>query len=332
MSARITARHDECGWTGGPYRSRAQADYALTRHSCERARRAAEQAERGRAREAAVDRTPQPCLHIRAKHEHGTYRAYVLDRCRCVPCARANSQYELNRTRQQAYGRWKPFVDARPATEHLRALSAAGMGWRRAALAAGVPPASVYPLLYGRPDRNGGKPRTKARRELVDAILAVPRRRLEALIALGWTVARLAKEHHLDRQALDSALTHVPVQARTAVAVRDMYAAIGDRRPGARSPGEQRGITLALRRATDRGWVVPAMWDDADLDDPYAEPPAPQDSRTGLDLDEWLHLVRGGEDPDRAAQRCGYTLGGVTRVARRDSRDDILRLLQGAAA
>jgi hypothetical protein len=83
----------------------------------------------------AVDRTPKPCLHKRVNHQHGTRLAYILDRCRCLPCAAANSTYELRRTRLKAYGRGTPsgWVDAAPVRAHVEQLCATGMGYKTVA-------------------------------------------------------------------------------------------------------------------------------------------------------------------------------------------------------
>lgn len=39
-----------------------------------------------------------------------------------------------------------------------------------------------------------------------------------------------------------------------------------------------------------------------------------------LDLDEWWWLVEGGEDPVRAAGRCGVSITAVARAANRAGR------------
>ena len=88
MSRRATATCD-CGWTGGPYRSPKQAAYALSRHSCDKHRakiaHAAARADAQAERERLINRTPQPCHHKKANHQHGTYVTYTQDRCRCWP-------------------------------------------------------------------------------------------------------------------------------------------------------------------------------------------------------------------------------------------------------
>lgn len=350
---RVRTSCTECGWTGRSdgYRSQAQADYAHARHSCEKTRRDRESHERGLARDAAVDRTPKTCLHKVARHKHGTYEAYTLDRCRCVPCAVACAEYNADLARRKAYGR-SPLVDAEPVRQHVRALTEAGMGLKRVAAVSGVSHGALTRLIYGHPRGDGTRrpPSRRVTRATAEALLAVrmpdvtdlgatvvvdstgTRRRLEALTALGWSVQRLADEHGLDRQGMDRALSGQPVQASTARAVRSMYQAVGDTRPTATTRGERVAITRSLRRAAEHGWLPPAAWDDDALDNPYAPDPDLTPGDSTLDLDEWLHLVRGGEDPQRAARRCGVTLSAVERAARRHGRTDVLAWITGEAA
>lgn len=312
----------ECGFRGR-YDSRARAEYALARHSCEKAHRDRAAARRGRVRAAAVDHTPKPCLHKLATHTHGTYVCHVLDRCRCLPCTQARFEYDTDVVHQKAYGTWTPFVPTAPALDHIRALRAAGLGWKRIAAAAGVPASSVYPLLYGRPDRNGGRPRTKSRRRLVDAILAVPmptladlgatvvvdstgtRRRLQALMLLGWSIQRIAATRGTGRQRLDHALVGRDVYASTARAVSAAYEALWDQTPPQDTTGDRIAAARARNRARAAGWAPPMAWDDDTIDDPTATPadPAPQET-PGVDHAAIARALAGVPVALTRAERC----------------------------
>jgi len=79
--------------------------------------------------------------------EHGTRARYVCGPaehgqagagCRCTLCTDANRAAGAHRERMIRYGRWRPYVDAGAAREHLRAVTAAGIGWKRAAQLAGI--------------------------------------------------------------------------------------------------------------------------------------------------------------------------------------------------
>lgn len=318
----------------------------MRRHSCGKHLAIRDAARRALAREAATDRTPKPCLHPIARHEHGTHACYVLDCCRCVTCAAANSNYEQARHRDRAYGK-TAYVDAAPAVEHVRALTAAGLGWKAVARRAGVAENVVGAMLYGRADRSGGAPQRRARESTVAAILAVPMptlddlaggvrvpaigsaRRVRALIACGWSARALAARSGIDRQILDGLASGSRdcAVASTARQIRDLYEELWD----VPAP-DGAGKTRALRRAAAAGWAPPAAWDDEALDDPTAAEPEPSTATrsASLDLDEWLHLVTAGEDPVRAAERLGVTISTVDRAAYRAGRTDVLACSSGA--
>lgn len=288
------------------------------------------------------------CTHP-VGHRHGTRVCYVLDKCRCEPCTLANRAAANARRREIAYG-IPAYVDAQPARDHVRALQAAGLGWKRVAHMAGLNTSVVWALIYGKPDR-GMQPSQRIRPKTAAAILAVPmptvhdlgktvsvdatgtRRRLHALMCLGWSIQRLAEEHAVDRQALDNALTAVWVHAQTAVTVREMYAD-KSMRPAPAATWHQKGsVTRARNRAAREGWVPPLGWDDLDLDDPAAQPVLTDVGRTHFDLDEWVRLVGFGEHPDRAATRCGVRMNTVKQTAHRAGRiDEVRALLTSRAA
>lgn len=274
MSVRITCC--ACGYATTS-RTRPLAEYGIRRHSCQRwLTRAARRAKvvRDRARRPVRD-----CHHPVADHRHGTRAAYVLDRCRCEPCTAAATRAEKVRGL-----RGEPaYVSSAEAVAHIRALQAAGLGWKRVARLAGIPKSSVYPLLYGRPDRNGGALRTRARPATVAAILAVPmpgpadlgsrvtvhslgtRRRVQALATLGWSVARVAAEAGLaSRQALDGAMHSDVTSAGTAAAVTAAYERLWDTPPTAHSRTTAGAIARTRDRARRLGWAPPMAWDDPD--------------------------------------------------------------------
>ena len=339
-----------CGFAG-TYRTQGLADRSMRLHSCDRQRALAAATARRRARDGRIDHTPKPCTHKRAKHQHGTPACYVADRCRCLPCTAARSTYEVRRKRDLAYGRPGRTVDATPTREHLRALMAAGMGRRQITAVHGIASGSLTKILYGitRADGTRRPPAARVLRRTAVRVLAIPmptidqlggaaivdstgaRRRVQALVALGWSVQRLADEHGMHRNALDRALRHQPIYARNALAIRAMFDEIGDQRPTEDTTAEKNSASRARNRAQAAGWVVPAMWDEEDLDDPYATPPTTSSPRRSLDLDEWAFLVNAGEDPTTAAQRVGITaarpLDSLDITARRHQRTDILALL-----
>lgn len=283
----------ECGWEAGPG-TPGRVAYDLRRHSCDRQRRriAAQRGRQERAVAFAATRIPRDCTCPGRPHKHGTNAAYKLDRCRCQPCTDAASAYARDLRRKHAYGRG-PLVDASEAVAHVRALQEAGLGHMRIARLAGLHPSHLSPFLYGRPDRNGGGPRTKARPATVQAILSVPlptldqlgastlvpatgtRRRLQALVALGWPVIQIAARAEMPhRQPLDRALREdtPTVTARTARVVRDVYAKLENTPPVPSDSQSKGAISAAKARARRSGWLPPAWWEPETIDDPESDP------------------------------------------------------------
>lgn len=337
-----------CGWHG-TYKTEGLAEFGRRKHSCERwkAKRAA--ARRYADRMRAVDRTPRPCPHPMAQHEHGTNAAYVLDECRCHPCAAACSEYNSTLKRDAAYGKAR-LVDAAPAREHVRSLMAANMGLKTVAARSGVSHGALSKLIYGAPLPDGGRrpPSARIRQASADALLALlpdvsvladgavvdatgARRRLQALGAVGWSVQQVSQRSGIDRQALDKILRGATTSARTARAVREAYDALWNQAPAESTHHEKCAASRARNSARAAGWAPPMAWDDETIDDPATAPALDgTQGRRGADLDEWKHLVRLGETPARAAERIGVTLNTVEVTAYRNDRTDILALMRQA--
>lgn len=243
-----------------------------------------------------IDRTPKPCLHPKAHHTHGTHVTYALDKCRCPPCARANSAYERARVRSLAYGR-PSMVEAAPVREHLRALMGAGMGLKRIALAARVSPSAAGKLMYGEPSR-GSAPSRRVRASTATALLAVrltlaerssvevtaTARRLQGLVADGWTQTYLAARLGLQAGNLNSTIhaRRRAVHVGTEAAVARLAAELIHRRP------PTAGLRYAQQAARLHGWAPSAAWDADTIADPAAFP-----NVTGYDpvlVVQWLEL------------------------------------------
>lgn len=333
---------DDCGHSGR-YRTRALADHHFPRHSCELNQRRAARAERVAARKADTGER-RDCEHPQARHEHGTRLAYILDRCRCRACRDAQALYELDRHRQHAYGRWNGLVDAEPAREHLRQLSAQGMGWKRAARAADVATGTVYAILWGKLPNSPGHPehrppRRRIRPDIAERLLAVQLdlaggalieqagtvRRLQALVACGWSGSKLSQRlgllpsngwpiinGHRDR-----------VTVATATAVRDLYEELWDTPPPADNHRDRIARSRAQRHAAANGWMPPMAWDDDTIDDPHAQPGTTVDSSESSQLEDIEWLLDQGCTPHEIAHRLGRKLPTLQTLCRRHDRGDL---------
>lgn len=295
------------------------------------------------------------CTHPVARHVHGTNLAYKCDRCRCRPCRDAAAEYERHRSRMKAYGRWEPYVDAQPAREHVKLLSEQGMGWKRVAEKAGIQSSTVWKLMYGDPRRKTPlAPSKRVRRQTADKILAVEldladaanvdatgtRRRLQALVAIGWSQTRLADQLGWNVGNINSLILgrYCPrVQHDTEVRVRALYDRLWNVPPVAANGHQRGGIAHAKKVAAKRGWVPPMAWDDDTIDDPAAWPsvgsktPANNGGRPAQDVTDdvvWLLEL----DPWATARQLGERLGyrhqsGVQNALDRAGRADLLAQL-----
>ena len=273
-------------------------------------------------------------------------------------------KYQKRWAMDRAQGRTR-LIDAKPVRVHIDSLLAARMSVRAIADCAGITPSAVSKIGSG---RQAKVQRSTARAILAvtpEAAYTRPhgpgfvlnvgaRRRIEALLALGWRHEDITAA--MGTRTSSALVLHQVggwIARDTHDAVCGAWRALGNRRgPSERTRG----------RAARLGYAPPAAWDEEDLDDPNAPTPdgygvrhdqcrvpacaerpladdlcsghyharrrGVVDVRSTVDLDEWAHLVRGGEHPDRAARRCGVTDAETVAVAaRRSERADILRLL-----
>lgn len=264
-----------CGFTGR-YSSRAKADFALRRHSCARWYEKAERAARGRARMESIDRTPTPCRHKFANHQHGTRACYTLDGCRCLPCSRAIVAAERDRRRQQAYGRYDRYVDAGQARAHVLWLMGQGMGLKRIVAVSGVSQGGLWKLVYGkRADSGVQRPSRRILRSTHDKIMTTrvdlaggqpdpagsgfARLQLRALVAIGWPQSRLAARLGKNPANFGTIIhgRHAAMHADTVRAIANLYAELSMQPPSGGSRGERAAAVRAKRYAAARGWLTP---------------------------------------------------------------------------
>jgi hypothetical protein len=272
------------------------ADNHSVRHSCAEPPRDGEEAHRPADRLQA--RETRECTHPQARHQHGTRTAYVKDRCRCTDCTAANTAASRTVTRARIYGRWQPYVDAGPVREHIAALRAAGIGVERIAQLAGLSVSHIRELAdHGR----GGSPGTqRVRPSTATRILAIAiddahraqhsrvdatgtRRRLQALIAIGWPTELLAAQLGRRPNSLCRSMTGESVTARTAHDVATLFEQLWNNRPP-RTTSEQRAAADAARvHAAARGWLPPLAWDDIDTDPTPPSATASASQRNDMD-------------------------------------------------
>lgn len=235
----------------------------------------------------------------------------------CNPCYQ--SDYYALRLRVAGSG---PMVDAAPVRAHLADLMA-HLGRRQASRMTGVGVTTLEAIASGRTDRvRASNARAIMAAQARDGIThAGITRRLRALRALGWTLADIADAAGITDRQVENLSNQEPryVHDRTAAAVDAAYRRLSTTRPT--SAGWRDGAAQARRWAARQGWAPPAAWDR--IDDPDEIPRgvrAAAEPTTAELLDEYEHLLAGGETHERAAARIGRALGSVRGMARREGR------------
>lgn len=207
---------------------------------------------------------------------HGT-RACYLRGCRRPECSDAHYRY-MSRYRYEYDHGQRRRVDTAAATNHARALVAAGWSRRQIADAAHVSHGAARTITEGR------YPTTRA--DIAQRILALPItappvgdgrftpatgtvRRLRALMVIGHTLADIAKATGIHRGNLGQIARWAPdqVETRTARAVATAYRQMSTRPGTAVRPGAS---TRARNIATSNNWHGPLAWDD--IDNPDEQP------------------------------------------------------------
>jgi len=328
---------DTCGHTT-PVTTAAMAERAMRQHSCATVKERAARAQR-RLDRLADSGEKRDCTCPIARHEHGTHAAYVVDKCRCRPCRDGSSAYERDRQRRHLYGKTF-YVPADASRDYVRALGDQGMGWKRVARAAGISESVVWKLLYGDPSRNLA-PSKRIRPATAQALLAVKLdlapgqkveptgtgRRLQALVALGWSVGQISSRTGLDRQRLDAAIHFRGITTDTRDRVAAAYDELWDQAPPQSNQRERIAYSRSRKRAALNGWALPLAWDDDAIDDPRAMPDTAQQKRPGgkrIHLEDVEFLVDHGHTREQIAHRFGVHKSALEHTCARNDRRDLL--------
>jgi hypothetical protein len=209
-----------------------------------------------------------------------------------------HAQYETNRRRQIAYGRWEPYVDAEPARQHVKWL-----------MGQGVPFAKILPiypnvaaLVYGRP-AIGQPPTQRIRPDAERALLAIQptldmlgdharidaagtHRRMQGLMALGHPLAELARRLKTGPHPLRQILRDSTVTVRFYRRMVALHEELSMVRP-------QGWVADKTRRwAEGQGFLPPLAWDDSLIDLPAADLEAELDRRVAVMDDAELRRCR----------------------------------------
>lgn len=239
------------------------------------------------------------------EHKHaGATTCYIQHQCRCDSCMDDHSAREQRRKRLKAYGRFDTgLVDAAPVREHMMMLAEYGIGYKRAAALAGIGITPTRNIIWGRqePGPRYGELQKRVKRETAEALLAVQpvlenlaagastsargsMRRLQTLMAFGWSQSKLAAELGVldsnlsgmrvryERAAAGGRGSKARVHVGTARAIADLYDRLSSTPPPEAEWRDRIAASRARGMGADRGWALPMDWEAYDNDFDRTQP------------------------------------------------------------
>lgn len=256
--------------------------------------------------------TPRPLPN------HGTYSRYIRHACRCELCRAAARNYR----RRLGYDRVNGIqrrIDGTQTRVHLERLIARGWTQKQIAAAASLNNATVSEALAGRyatVHRNTAAAilnialdqTPPVPRRIVDA--TGTRRRLQALMVLGHTMADVARRAGVGVSSLQQTADGRwdTIRATTAAKVARVYRQLSTT-PAPRTLWSEKSRNHAMAR----GWHGPMAW--ADIDDPRCvpdpdEPTAPRH----VHADDVAELAARGLDDEEIGRRLRVSARTVLRA------------------
>lgn len=207
--------------------------------------------------------------HRCTKHQPGNATCYQACSCRCDDCRRGQSRY---RSRLAHLG--KLTVDASMARAHLARMLACGMAITEVARLTGCSASDLRKIVDGRRTRLrastavkilAGRPRSP---EVGYRPICGVQRRIQALMALGWTCEQIgAAAGHSRGWASELLRQEGSVTVATLRAVSAVYDLLWDQ-----APPDSIGARRARAKAARSGWPPPLAWDDDKIDNPARRP------------------------------------------------------------
>ncbi|MFP7833104.1 hypothetical protein [Marisediminicola sp. LYQ134] len=174
-------------------------------------------------------------------------------------------------------------VNAAPIREHVLTLTRSGLGYRRIADLAGISLHPLRALIWGKNPARAGDTQRTVRRDTAEKILAIQpdashladgalvpaqgtHRRVQALVARGWSMARIAAAADMHPGNLSRVMAYPTLRAATHRTFVGVYELLWNAEPPRSTPAELGAYRRSLRHASTNGWVPPLAWDDIDND------------------------------------------------------------------
>lgn len=260
-------------------------------------------------------------------HHHGTLTGYT-NGCRCSDCTAANTRKQQSYRRRRAYGRPAPTdrVPIGPSQETLRRLYDAGYTDNQLARLCGltnqqtnrirqrgswVTVETAERIARGAVMAKKVPPRDLLAERYVDAVGA--RRRVQALMTIGWGVEQLGVELGHSGGYLSPLLySGRQITPRLDQAVRDLYERLWN------TTGPSSSTRL---RSLKRGWATPLELDDERIDDPTyvpvlhrLTPAVDRKQRREQAIATVAQLSARGISAEQIARHAGITSRTVVRI------------------
>lgn len=214
-------------------------------------------------------------MTTRTLPDHGTYSRYIRHGCRCDLCRDGARAYRRRLGYDHSNG-IRRRIDSTQVRVHIERLTARGWTQEQVAAAAGVNQATVSVIM--------SRPGSQVRRSTAAAIFAVrldqvapvprglvdatgTRRRLQALMVLGYTIPDVARRVGVGESSLQQTVEGrwTRIKSVTATKVARVY-----RQLSVTTAPPSRFAEQARNEAMARGWHGPMAWDD--IDDPACIP------------------------------------------------------------
>jgi hypothetical protein len=156
------------------------------------------------------------------------------------------------------------------------------------------------------------------------------RRRIEALIAIGWSMSAIDAMLGW-KVSRTSCLLSDPtnITRRNAARIAALYDKLWDKPAPARNRQERHSRSYALCLAKKRGYLKPLCWDDETIDDPNAvpyvepEPPKKRGTKPRAVVEDIEWLASCSLSAPQIARRLGVSVYGLEQACRRADRTDL---------
>jgi DNA-binding CsgD family transcriptional regulator len=106
------------------------------------------------------------------------------------------------------------------------------------------------------------------------------KRRVQALIANGWSMTRLATQVHCHPSTISRLLHSTTITSTIDHVIRDLYTRLAEQPVPTATTGERISVEAARRYADAHDWATPDRWTDIDHD------LQPQSPRADTDIDQ----------------------------------------------